>query len=118
MVGRSQLNININKDVLKKLKILAIEKDITLNAGNSGTVGRLILPLLIRSPYKIRIIGDKSLSKRDFSRVINPLNEIGAKFYPKNRDKLPLSIIGSDYLRPISYYEKRGSAQCLSLIHI
>ncbi len=31
MVGRSQLNININKDVLKKLKILAIEKDITLN---------------------------------------------------------------------------------------
>ena len=58
------------------------KKNIILNAGNSGTVGRLILPLLIKSPYKIKIIGDKSLSKRDFSRVINPLNQIGAQFYP------------------------------------
>ena len=30
------------------------KKDIILNAGNSGTVGRLILPLLIKSPYKIK----------------------------------------------------------------
>ena len=55
-------------------------KKIVLNAGNSGTVGRLILPLLIRSPYKIKIIGDQSLSKR-FSRVTKPLSKIGAKFF-------------------------------------
>ena len=113
-----QINFNNNNCIIygRGINGFKFKKDITLNAGNSGTVGRLILPLLIRSPYKIRIIGDKSLSKRDFSRVINPLNEIGAKFYPKKRDKLPLSIIGSDYLRPISYYEKRGSAQCKTCV--
>ena len=46
-----------------------------LNAGNSGTLARLILPLLIKSPKKIKIIGDKSLSKRDMRRVIVPRYE-------------------------------------------
>ena len=92
------------------------KKNIILNAGNSGTVGRLILPLLIKSPYKIKIIGDKSLSKRDFFRVIEPLNKIGVKFYPKDKSKLPISIVGSNYLRPITYYEKKGSAQCKTCV--
>ncbi len=92
------------------------KKNIVLNAGNSGTVGRLILPLLIRSPYKIKIIGDKSLSKRDFLRVIEPLREIGVEFFPKSKGKLPISILGSNYLRPINYYEERGSAQCKTCI--
>ena len=92
------------------------KRNIILNAGNSGTVGRLILPLLIKSPYKIKIIGDKSLSKRDFLRVIEPLNMIGVKFYPKDKSKLPISIVGSNYLRPITYYEKKGSAQCKTCV--
>ena len=92
------------------------KKNIILNAGNSGTVGRLILPLLIKSPYKIKIVGDKSLSKRDFSRVTEPLNKIGVTFFPKNRENLPLSILGSNYLRPINYYENRGSAQCKTCV--
>ena len=92
------------------------KKNIILNAGNSGTVGRLILPLLIKSPYKIKIVGDKSLSKRDFSRVTEPLNKIGVTFFPKNRKNLPLSILGSNYLRPINYYENRGSAQCKTCV--
>ena len=29
---------------------------------------------------KIKLIGDKSLSKRDFARVINPLKNFGANF--------------------------------------
>ncbi len=88
------------------------KKNIILDAGNSGTLGRLILSLLIKSPYKIKIIGDKSLSKRDFSRVIKPLKNIGANFYPLNKSKLPIFIKGSNYLRPIKYFENRGSAQC------
>ena len=31
MTERTQLNINIDKDLLKKLKILAIKRDIKLN---------------------------------------------------------------------------------------
>ena len=56
------------------------KKNLTLNLGNSGTLGRLILALLIRSPYKIKLIGDRSLSKRDFSRVIEPLKKFGVNF--------------------------------------
>ena len=40
-----------------------------LNAGNSGTLARLILGMLVKSNSKVNLIGDKSLSKRDFSRV-------------------------------------------------
>ena len=54
-------------------------KNITINAENSGTLGRLIAGILIDSPYKIKIIGDKSLSKRDFGRIAEPLNKFGAK---------------------------------------
>ena len=42
------------------------KKNITINSENSGTLGRLIMGLLINAPHKIKIIGDKSLSKRDF----------------------------------------------------
>ena len=57
------------------------KKKITLNAGNSGTLGRLITGLLIHSKNKIIIKGDKSLSTRDFLRIIEPLKKFGAKFH-------------------------------------
>ena len=41
-------------------------KNIILNTGNSGTLGRLIIGLLIHTNREIKILGDKSLSKRDF----------------------------------------------------
>ncbi len=92
------------------------KKNLTLNLGNSGTLGRLILALLIRSPYKIKLIGDRSLSRRDFSRVIEPLKKFGVNFYPKNKRTLPLYIRGTDFLRPIKYYESKGSAQVKSSV--
>ena len=92
------------------------KKNLVLNAGNSGTLGRLLLGLLIRSPYKIKLIGDKSLSKRDFSRVIDPLKKFGVSFYPNNKNNLPIFIRGTDFLRPINYLEKKSSAQIKSCI--
>ena len=56
------------------------KKGITIHARNSGTLGRLLLGLLIKAPQKIKLIGDNSLSKRDFSRVTLPLGKFGAKF--------------------------------------
>ena len=58
-------------------------KNLILNAGNSGTLGRLLLPLLIKSPFKIKLIGDESLSQRDFSRVIEPLKKLAQTFIQK-----------------------------------
>ena len=46
--------------------VLNIKKYLELDAGNSGTFGRLILGLLVHSKYKIKIKGDKSLSKEIF----------------------------------------------------
>jgi len=92
------------------------KKNLIINAGNSGTLGRLILALLINSPRKIKLIGDKSLSKRDFSRVIQPLKQFGVNFYPNNRKTLPISIKGKNFIRPIKYFESKGSAQCKSSI--
>ena len=92
-----------------------IKKSIKLNAGNSGTLARLILGLLIHSKKKITLTGDSSLSKRDFLRVIKPLEKFGAKFEYKKKG-LPLSIIGTDQPKPIKYFENKGSAQCKSSV--
>ena len=89
--------------------------NLILDAGNSGTLGRLVLGLLVHSKKKIRLIGDKSLSKRDFLRVINPLEKFGAKF-KSNYGKLPIKIQGTNYSKAIRYHENKGSAQCKSAV--
>jgi len=91
------------------------KKNLNLNAGNSGTLGRLIMGLLVHCKEKIKIIGDNSLSKRDFSRVSKPLRLFGANF-KTNLGKLPVTISGTKYPVPIKYFEKKGSAQCKSSI--
>ena len=92
------------------------KKNLTINAQNSGTLGRLILGLLVNSPEPINLIGDKSLSKRDFKRVSDPLSKFGAIFKLRRNNFLPLKIYGSSKLKPIKYNENKGSAQCKSSI--
>ena len=92
------------------------KKNLTLNAENSGTLGRLILGLLINTKYPIKLIGDKSLSKRDFKRITDPLSNFGATFNLKDKKNLPLIINGSSNLKSFKYLEKRGSAQCKSAV--
>jgi 3-phosphoshikimate 1-carboxyvinyltransferase len=43
------------------------KKKIEIDAGNSGTLARLILGLLVNVDNYVTITGDKSLRKRDFS---------------------------------------------------
>ena len=92
-----------------------IKKKTTIDAGNSGTLARLILGLLVKSEKTVKIIGDKSLSKRDFSRVTEPLKKFGTNIKSK-KNLLPVEILGTDFLRPINYFETRGSAQCKSAV--
>ena len=84
------------------------KKNITIDAKNSGTLGRLLLGLIIDTPYPIKLVGDKSLSKRDFKRVSDPLSKFGAKFELSKKKNLPL--------KPINYIESKGSAQCKSSV--
>ena len=90
------------------------KENLILNAGNSGTLGRLILGLLINYDNKIKLTGDKSLSKRDFSRVIKPLKKFGASFSLKKT--LPLTMKGINKPKSIDYIENKGSAQCKTSI--
>ena len=89
------------------------KKNLTLYAGNSGTLGRLIMGLLTHTKLAIKLKGDKSLSKRDFLRIIKPLKKFGADF-KSNLGKLPIIIKGTNNPNPIVYNETRGSAQVKS----
>ena len=90
------------------------KKNLVLNAGNSGTLGRLILGLLVNYENDFKLIGDKSLSKRDFSRVSIPLKKFGASF--SSSKVLPLTMKGINNPKSIQYLEDRGSAQCKTSI--
>ncbi len=113
------IKVNLSKDRCEIFGLgvngFKYKKKITLNAGNSGTLARLIMGLLVHSKYKIKIIGDQSLSKRDFLRVIKPLKKFGARFQ-SNNGKLPIIIDGTKNPKSINYFEKKGSAQCKSAV--
>jgi len=92
------------------------KKKLIIDAENSGTLGRLILGLLVNCSNTIKLVGDKSLSKRDFKRIADPLKKFGAQLKLTNNKFLPLTIKGSNYTKPIHYYENKGSAQVKSSI--
>ena len=92
------------------------KKNTIINSENSGTLGRLILGILIDASYPIKLVGDNSLSKRDFKRITDPLSKFGGKYELKNKKNLPLKLIGTNNAKPINYFEKKGSAQCKSSV--
>ena len=109
------LTKNYCKIIGKGLNKFNYKRLISLNAGNSGTLGRLILGLLVHSKNKVIIKGDKSLSKRDFIRVTKPLSKFGANL-KTTYGRLPVTIKGTQFPKPIKYLENKGSAQCKSSV--
>ena len=84
--------------------------------GNSGTTARLLSGLLSTHAGKFYLHGDKSMNKRDMSRVIIPLKKIGCFFYPKEKTTLPFTIEGTTMPLAQKHIENKGSAQIKSLI--
>ena len=113
------INFKINKNNCeiygKGLNGLNFKNNTVINAGNSGTLARLIFGVLINSKNQIILKGDKSLEKRDFSRVIKPMLMMGQNI-KSNNNKLPIKIKGTNFPRPIHYSESIGSAQVKSCI--
>ncbi len=91
-------------------------KDV-LNAGNSGTTLRLMLGLLASQPGRFfSVTGDKSLRSRPMSRVVTPLEQMGAKIWGRQGGQLaPLAICGG-HLKPTHYHSPVASAQVKSCI--
>jgi len=88
-----------------------------LNAGNSGTTIRLMLGLLASHPGRLFVVtGDSSLRSRPMSRVVKPLQQMGATIWGRQGGSLaPLAIQGQS-LKPIHYHSPIASAQVKSCI--
>ncbi|WP_455374486.1 3-phosphoshikimate 1-carboxyvinyltransferase [Limibacillus halophilus] len=92
------------------------EPDDVLDLGNSGTSARLLSGILASHPIVSVITGDASLRKRPMGRVTVPLGQMGAQFISRSGGRLPMTVVGSDSLLPISYELPVASAQVKSAI--
>tara|TARA_Y100000590_G_C15691955_1_gene1003740 strand:+ start:541 stop:1887 length:1347 start_codon:yes stop_codon:yes gene_type:complete len=99
----------------KGLGSLSAKKNTKLDCGNSGTLARLLVGILSTTPnINIKITGDKSLKKRNMSKLIDLMSRFGADF-KKNKSYLPVNIISSSM--PLGIVYKSGvSAQLKSAV--
>jgi 3-phosphoshikimate 1-carboxyvinyltransferase len=88
-----------------------------LNAGNSGTTIRLMLGLLASHPGRFfTVTGDSSLRSRPMSRVVKPLQQMGAQIWGRKDGSLAPLAISGQALKPIHYRSPIASAQVKSCI--
>lgn len=94
-----------------------IEPVDVLNAGNSGTTLRLMLGILASHPDRFfTVTGDSSLRSRPMSRVVKPLQQMGAQIWGRKQDSLaPLAVRGQA-LKSIHYHSPIASAQVKSCV--
>lgn len=86
-----------------------------LDAGNSGTLMRLLAGLLAGLPLSVIVTGDASLRSRPMKRICEPLTLMGAHILTRDRYRPPLIIQGG-HLTGISYRTPMASAQVKSCI--
>lgn len=86
-----------------------------VDLGNSGTAMRLFAGLLAGQAFSVELTGDESLSRRPMTRVIRPLEMMGACI--ESTDGMPpLRVHGKGRLRGIVYPLPVPSAQVKSAI--
>ena len=86
-----------------------------LDCGNSGTAMRLLAGVLAGQPFVSMLTGDKSLSRRPMTRIITPLQQMGAKIEAADKGTAPLHIHGGR-LHGIRYTLPVASAQVKSAV--
>ena len=92
------------------------EPEDILDVGNSGTTLRLITGLLAGFPFHSALVGDASIAKRPMTRVVVPLEKMGASIDGREQGKYtPLSVRGGN-LSAITYEVPVASAQVKSAI--
>ncbi len=94
---------------------LAEPKD-ALDCGNSGTAMRLLSGVLTGSGVSAKMIGDASLCSRTMTRIIKPLEQMGAHILARNGGYAPLYVNRLDPLKPMDYELPIASAQLKSCI--
>jgi 3-phosphoshikimate 1-carboxyvinyltransferase len=110
------INIQIDNDIItifgKGLSGLSETKS-QINAGNSGTMARLLSGILSTQNFNSSISGDESLVTRPMERIIKPLESFGALIKSKDQ-KLPMNFKSSRVMKPIKYHSPIPSAQVKS----
>jgi 3-phosphoshikimate 1-carboxyvinyltransferase len=86
------------------------DPDGDIDAGNSGSLIRMMAGPLAAQPFTSRIIGDESLTGRPMGRIIDPLTEMGAAIEARDGKYPPLVIHGAK-LKPLDYTLPVASAQ-------
>ncbi|HEV2884328.1 MAG TPA: 3-phosphoshikimate 1-carboxyvinyltransferase [Pyrinomonadaceae bacterium] len=86
-----------------------------LDCGNSGSTMRMIAGLLAGQNFTTTLTGDKSLSSRPMSRIIEPLELMGARILSED-GHAPLRITGRQPLKPMSFELPIASAQVKTCI--
>lgn len=87
-----------------------------LDAGNSGTIMRMLTPFLAAQPFTCSLGGDESVSRRPMRRVLTPLREMGARITAAREDNFPPLTIEGGPLRAIDYASPVASAQVKSCV--
>jgi 3-phosphoshikimate 1-carboxyvinyltransferase len=111
-------DLNPEEVIIKGLGLGNLQEPLDiLDAGNSGTTIRLMMGLLAsHSDRFFTVTGDSSLRSRPMSRVVKPLQQMGARIWGRKGDSLaPLAVRGQA-LQPIHYHSPVASAQVKSCI--
>lgn len=87
-----------------------------IDCGNSGTTMRLMAGLLSPQKFPCRMTGDPSLSKRPMRRVIDPLQEMGARLHAEGEKQCPPLVVEGGPLEGITYRLPVASAQVKSAV--
>lgn len=89
-----------------------------LDAGDSGTMLRLMMGMLAPQPFLSTFTGDAALYRRPMGRVIEPLSRMGARIAGRAGGKyLPITILPAEKkLRGMEYQMPMASAQVKSAI--
>jgi 3-phosphoshikimate 1-carboxyvinyltransferase len=86
------------------------EPRVDLDAGNSGSAMRMLAGPLAAQPFRSRIVGDESLSRRPMDRIILPLKSMGAEIEARDGRYPPLVVHGRN-LTALDYTLPMASAQ-------
>ncbi|BFM38583.1 3-phosphoshikimate 1-carboxyvinyltransferase [Synechocystis sp. LKSZ1] len=117
-LGAKISDLNSERVVVQGIGLGNLQEPLdVLNAGNSGTTIRLMLGLLAAQPGKFfTVTGDDSLRSRPMSRVIKPLQSMGAQIWGRHQNSLaPLAVQGQA-LQPSHYTSPIASAQVKSCL--
>jgi 3-phosphoshikimate 1-carboxyvinyltransferase len=112
-----QLGVQVDEPAEDELVVHGVglrglqEPDAPIDAGNAGTLMRLLAGVLAGQQGRFELTGDESLLARPMDRVAEPLRRMGA-----NVSLSPLVVEGTGALRGIDYVLPVASAQVKSAI--